>query len=252
MSLQALLFDVDGTLADTERDGHRPAFNAAFREYRLNWEWDVDLYGRLLAITGGKERIKYYVDTYRPDFNKPEDFDDLVAALHKAKTCYYTAMLAAGRIPMRPGVKRLLTEARAAGIRLAVATTTTPDNVTALLEHSLDKGSTNWFEVIAAGDIVPAKKPAPDIYVWALERMQLAPQDCLALEDSENGIRASRGAGLQTLITINDYTRDHDFSGAAVVLSDLGEPEAPASALAGAWKGLGYVTLESLRALHRK
>jgi HAD superfamily hydrolase (TIGR01509 family) len=252
MSLQALLFDVDGTLADTERDGHRPAFNAAFREYRLNWEWDVDLYGRLLAITGGKERIKYYVDTYRPDFNKPEDFDDLVAALHKAKTCYYTAMLAEGRIPMRPGVKRLLTEARAAGIRLAVATTTTPDNVTALLEHSLDKGSTNWFEVIAAGDIVPAKKPAPDIYVWALERMQLAPQDCLALEDSENGIRASRGAGLKTLITINDYTRDHDFSGAAVVLSDLGEPEAPASALAGAWKGLGYVTLESLRALHRK
>jgi HAD superfamily hydrolase (TIGR01509 family) len=252
MSLQALLFDVDGTLADTERDGHRPAFNAAFREYRLDWEWDADLYGKLLAITGGKERIKYYVDTYRPDFNKPEDFDDLVAALHKAKTRHYTAMLAAGRIPMRPGIRRLLTEARAAGIRLAVATTTTPDNVTALLEHSLDKGSTNWFEVIAAGDIVPAKKPAPDIYVWALEQMQLAPQDCLALEDSENGIRASRGAGLQTLITINDYTRDHDFSGAAVVLSDLGEPEAPASALAGAWKGLGYVTLESLRALHRK
>jgi len=252
MTLQALLFDVDGTLADTERDGHRPAFNAAFREYGLDWDWDVTLYGKLLAITGGKERMKHYVETYRPDFTKPDDFDDLVAELHKSKTHHYTAMLAEGNIPMRAGVKRLLEEARSAGIRLAVATTTTPDNVTALLEHSLGKGSTDWFEVIAAGDIVPAKKPAPDIYVWALEQMKLAPEDCLAFEDSENGIRASRGAGLRTLITINDYTRGHDFSGAAVVLSDLGEPDAPATALSGAWQGQGYVTLESLKALSSK
>ncbi len=251
MPLEALLFDVDGTLADTERDGHRPAFNAAFREFGLDWDWDVPLYGKLLAITGGKERMKHYVDTFRPDFDKPSDFNDLVAELHKAKTRHYTAMLAEGNVPMRPGVKRLLKEARAAGIRLAVATTTTPENVTGLLEHSLGKGSTEWFEVIAAGDIVPAKKPAPDIYVWALEKMGLKPEQCLAFEDSENGIRASRGASLKTLITINDYTRDHDFSGAAVVLSDLGEPDAPATAISGTWEGLGYVTLESLKALHR-
>ena len=252
MPLQALLFDVDGTLADTERDGHRPAFNAAFREYGLDWVWDAALYGKLLAITGGKERMKHYVERYRPDFRKPDHFDDLITDLHKAKTRHYTTMLAKGNVPMRPGVKRLLEEARSAGIRLAVATTTTPDNVTALLEHSLGKGSTGWFEVIAAGDIVPAKKPAPDIYVWALEQMKLAPENCLAFEDSENGIRASHGAGLKTVITVNDYTRDHDFSNAAVVLSDLGEPDVPATALSGAWKGQGYVTLESLETLYAR
>jgi HAD superfamily hydrolase (TIGR01509 family) len=251
MSLHALLFDVDGTLADTERDGHRPAFNAAFREFGLDWDWDVPLYGRLLAVTGGKERMMHYVDTFRPDYRKPADFDDLVAELHKAKTRHYTAMLAEGNVPMRPGIRRLLLEAMKAGLRLAVATTTTPENVTALLEHSLGQGSTGWFEVIAAGDIVPAKKPAPDIYVWALEQLQLGPEACLAFEDSENGIRASRGAGLNTVVTINDYTRDHDFTGAAVVLSDLGEPDKPATALSGAWQGQGYVTLESLKRLHR-
>jgi HAD superfamily hydrolase (TIGR01509 family) len=225
--LKALLFDVDGTLADTERDGHRPAFNAAFREFGLDWEWDVALYGQLLEVTGGKERMKFYVERFRPDYQKPADFDDLVAKLHKAKTRHYTELLAGGGIPLRPGVKRLLQEARAAGLILGVATTTTPENVTALLKHSLAEDGAEWFAVIAAGDIVPAKKPAPDIYVWAMQQLGLTPAQCLAFEDSENGIRASRGAGLKTVVTVNDYTRDHDFSGAVAVLSDLGEPATP-------------------------
>lgn len=243
--LKALLFDVDGTLADTERDGHRPAFNAAFREFGLDWEWDVALYGQLLEVTGGKERMKFYVERFRPHYQKPADFDDLVAELHKAKTRHYTELLAKGGIPLRPGVKRLLQEARAAGLILGVATTTTPENVTALLKHSLAEDGADWFAVIAAGDIVPAKKPAPDIYVWAMQQLGLAPDQCLAFEDSENGIRASRGAGLKTVVTVNDYTRDHDFSGAVAVLSDLGEPTAPYARIDT--QESGYVDVARLR-----
>lgn len=251
MTLHALLFDVDGTLADTERDGHRPAFNQAFADAGLDWHWDVALYGKLLAVTGGKERMKHYIDHFRPDYRKPDNFDELVAELHKAKTRIYSALAAQGGIPMRPGVKRLLVEARAAGLRLAIATTTTPENVTVLLEHSLGAGTQDWFEVIAAGDIVPAKKPAPDIYHYALEKMGLAAADCLAFEDSENGLRASLGAGLKTLVTVNDYTLDHDFTGAAVVLSDLGEHGAPNQRLAGAELGQPFVDVACLKALHQ-
>ncbi|MBT9569273.1 MAG: HAD family hydrolase, partial [Thiobacillus sp.] len=238
------------TLADTERDGHRPAFNQAFRDAGLDWHWDVALYGKLLAVTGGKERMKHYIEHYRPDYPKPEHFDELVAELHKAKTRHYTALAARGGIPMRPGVARLLNEARAAGLRLGIATTTTPENVTVLLEHSLGAGTQDWFDVIAAGDIVPSKKPAPDIYHYALEKMTLDPADCLAFEDSENGLRSSLGAGLRTLVTVNDYTLDHDFSGASVVLSDLGEPDVPNRRLAGAELDQSFVDVSYLRALH--
>jgi HAD superfamily hydrolase (TIGR01509 family) len=251
MTLQALLFDVDGTLADTERDGHRPAFNQAFADAGLDWHWDVALYGKLLAVTGGKERMKHYIDRYRPDYNKPANFDQMVAELHQSKTRIYSALAARGGIPMRPGVKRLLIEARAAGLRLAIATTTTPENVTVLLEHSLGAGTQDWFEVIAAGDIVPAKKPAPDLYHYALEKMELDAAVCLAFEDSENGLRASLGANLKTLVTVNDYTLDHDFTGAAVVLSDLGDPGSPNRCIAGPDLGRPFVDVAYLRTLHQ-
>lgn len=248
--LKALIFDVDGTLADTEKDGHRVAFNSAFKEAGLDWEWDEELYGKLLAVTGGKERMNYYLENFNTTFERPENLQEMIADLHKTKTGYYTKLLGEGAIPLRPGVKRLIQEARDAGLRLAISTTTTPQNVTALLENTLGEESIDWFEVIAAGDIVPAKKPAPDIYDWALKEMDLDAADCLAFEDSENGILSSQGANLKTIITVNDYTLDHDFTGAAIVLDNLGEAEQVFTVIEGDAGDSSFVNLEMLKAIH--
>jgi len=234
MKLAALIFDVDGTLADTERDGHLPAFNAAFSEAGLPWVWDETLYGELLGVTGGKERIRHYCERFQAEHALRPDFGDLVAELHRNKTRHYLARVEAGGIPLRPGVARLIGQARAAGLRLGVATTTSADNVSALLRASLAPDATNWFELIAAGDVVPAKKPAPDIYHYVLAGMALPAGACLALEDSGNGLAASRAAGVPTVVTLNDYTRGQDFRGALAVLP-----------------GLDAVGLDDLLRLHR-
>jgi HAD superfamily hydrolase (TIGR01509 family) len=229
--LQALIFDVDGTLADTERDGHRVAFNAAFRDAGLDWNWNPRLYGELLAVTGGKERMVHYAKLHAPQLAARADFDSFVRKLHTLKTSHYVHLVEGGALPLRPGMANMIREARKAGLKLAIATTTSPENVSTLLRASLAHDAAKWFDVIGAGDIVPAKKPAPDIYLWVLERLGLPAADCLAVEDSAHGLKAATAAGIPTVITENDYTHGQDFSGAVAVLPDfattvLGELEA--------------------------
>ena len=248
--LRALIFDMDGTLADTERDGHRVAFNRAFVAAGLNWQWSASLYGQLLSVSGGKERIRHYLTYYCSDFTPPVDLDKFVADLHASKSEHYRQLLAEGGIPLRPGVQRLLTEARNQGLRLAIATTSALPSVTALLESTLPPDGTAWFEVIAAGDIVPAKKPAPDVYQYVLRVMELEAQHCLVFEDSAHGLKAASLTGLKTVITVNDYTQNQDFSEAILILDHLGDPQQPFTSKRGEVGNHSYLDLALARYLH--
>lgn len=252
IQLKAFLFDVDGTLSDTERDGHRVAFNRAFDEFGIDWHWDIDTYGKLLAVTGGKERMKFYADNFLDQRRLPGNLEKIIPELHQAKTRHYTELLATGAIPLRPGVERLINEARQRGYRLAITTTTTPANVTALLTHTLGKDAIDWFEVIAAGDIVPAKKPAPDIYNYTLAAMKLGAAECIAFEDSANGIKSSIGSNVSTIITVNSYTKDDDFSDARIVLDHMGEPDNPFTVIRGDANDHTYLDCDLVVKLHQQ
>ncbi|MGJ3246430.1 MAG: HAD family hydrolase [Elainellaceae cyanobacterium] len=228
--LHALIFDVDGTIAETEQNGHRVAFNRAFAQAGLDWHWSSELYSQLLSVSGGKERIRFYISQYCPnseELKSAVDLTDFIATLHTVKTDYFKQLLQDGQIPPRPGIVRLIQEARAMGIRLAIATTSAPENAIALLTTVLAPDSPGWFEVIAAGDIVPRKKPAPDIYHYVVQSMALNPADCLVIEDSQHGLEAATQAGLNTVVTVNRYTRDQQFPDALLVLDHLGEPDLP-------------------------
>ena len=247
--LQALLFDVDGTLADTE-EVHRQAFNQAFKAAGLDWEWSPERYLELLSVTGGKERIRHYMQQQRPGDELPPDTDAFIARLHADKTTNYVTMMTEQRVPLRPGVERLIREAHGQGLRLAIVTTTTPANVSALFKHSFGGHEDDWFDVVAAGAIVPRKKPAPDIYIHAMSKLGLSAGQCLALEDSANGLQAARAAGVEVLVTVNPYTDRHDFSGAAVVLDHLGDAGNPCHLLQGRLQPGPVVDTAYLRRLH--
>jgi len=206
MGLDALIFDVDGTLAETE-EAHRHAFTLAFADLGLNWRWDQALYKQLLKISGGRERISAY---------DPDASPELVAALHRRKTQIYTSMVATGRVPFRPGIETLFEQARDEGVRMAIASTTSRANVEALLGYRMA-----WFEVVTCGEDAPIKKPDPSVYVLTLKKLGLKPEHCLALEDSANGVKAARGAGLKVVVTPSLYTRGDRFDGALRVLPDL-------------------------------
>jgi HAD superfamily hydrolase (TIGR01509 family) len=225
---QGLIFDCDGVLADTERFGHLPAFNQMFAEFGLPVRWSEAEYGRKLAIGGGKERMaSLLTPAFVTAAQLPADPDaqrDLVATWHKRKTQIYTEMVAAGRLPGRPGIRRVVGEAADAGWALACASTSAEPSVRAVLEHAVGTDLADHFLVLA-GDVVPHKKPAPDIYLLALERLGLPATACLVVEDSRNGLEAATGAGISCLVTVNGYTEDEDFSEAVLVVSSLGDPD---------------------------
>lgn len=254
MRLKALIFDVDGTLADTE-EAHRTAFNDAFTAAGLAWSWDPARYGDLLRVAGGRERIAHFIDTLSLSDEVKAQHRARIAELHADKTRRYAQRVAQGQVMLRPGVARLITEARMAGVQLALATTTSPQNVVALISATLGAGALDWFASRICGDAVADKKPSPDVYLRALSDLGLRAQDCVALEDSANGLRAAVAAGLCTVVTPTAWSAREDFSQAALVLPHLGDAKHPlegadAARAGGHWLGLG--ALERLRAAHDK
>lgn len=243
--LRALIFDVDGTLAETE-DLHRQAFNRAFADLGLPWHWDSALYADLLTVMGGKERLAHYVATRHAD-------DPALRArmpeIHGLKTRIYGALVADGALALRPGVARLVREARADGVRLAIATTTSRPNVDTLLAVNFPAGD-RPFDAIAAGDEAARKKPAPDVFDLALHRLGVDPADAIAFEDSTAGIRSALDAGLPVLATRSRYTESHRLDGAFSAVSDLGEPGRPHRHVFGVPWPDGVVTLSGLRRWH--
>ena len=225
---QALIFDVDGTLADTE-DAHRCSFNQTFEHFGLGWHWDRDTYRRLLAVTGGKERIAAYLATLPLSADEQRELHVQIPQWHADKTRRYAAMVVGGEVPLRNGVAQLLYDARRAGVRLGIATTTTHANVEALLTAHLGADGLRMFEVVACGDQVRAKKPAPDIYELALRTLAIDASQAIAFEDSVAGLRSAVAAGLWTVVTPCCWTEGGDFSAAGIVLDDLAPrtPEEP-------------------------
>jgi HAD superfamily hydrolase (TIGR01509 family) len=247
--MPALIFDCDGVLADTERDGHLPAFNAAFAEFGLPIEWDADTYHRKLQIGGGKERIASEFTGPQP-MVEPVETADLIRQLHARKTELFTERVDAGLLPGRPGIHRLIAAVLDLGWTVAVASTSAERSVRAVLEHAVGPELAARCHVFA-GDIVAHKKPAPDIYLKVLTDLGLDPAESLVVEDSAIGLRAARAAGLTTIVTISSFTAGEDFTGAALVVSHLGDPDNPLEVVAAPAdvRPVGMVTVSDLEDL---
>jgi HAD superfamily hydrolase (TIGR01509 family) len=221
-NLRAVVFDVDGTIAETERDGHRAAFNLAFEEAKIPVRWDVETYGMFLHVGGGKERIRVQLDNL--GYANREDRDELIMSIHKRKTELFRDIVTNGGVPLRPGIRRIIADIHDAGIRLAVASTSHASAVDAVLWTLLGAEAVEWFDMILAGDVVPRKKPDPAIYTLASEKLGLPPGECVVIEDSGIGCEAAVSAGMKCLITTNHYTSGENFKGADLVVDSLGDP----------------------------
>jgi HAD superfamily hydrolase (TIGR01509 family) len=245
VELRALIFDVDGTLADTE-EFHRRAFNATFAAAGLGWWWNRSTYRELLRVAGGRPRMRAFAEREDADTARA-DFDVLLKALHEAKTKRYDASLREEPLPLRPGVARIFDEAEAAGVRLAIATTTTAANLDALLEPHFGRRWRERFAAIVSGSEIQRLKPAPDVYLEALRQLGVDAAECLAFEDSANGIRSAAEAGLAVIATPTWYSLAESLPPALVSLPHLGDPDHP---LPKGAPGAPYVDLARLREWH--
>lgn len=221
--IKAIFFDQDGVIIDTEKDGHRVAFNEAFKEFGYDFQWGVETYQRLLEISGGKERMRHYFNQ-KGLFSdmSADELDAFIKKLHKRKTEIFISLIESGKLPLRAGVKRLMREAMESGVRLGVCTTANERSANAIAKGMLGDIE---FEFVLAGDVVTKKKPDPEIYLLALERSGLNPEQCVVVEDSRNGVLAAKAAGLHIVATTNIYTEDEDLSDAAIVVTRLGEAD---------------------------
>lgn len=254
MALRALLFDVDGTLADTEPQGHLPAYNRAFKELGLGWQWSRKLYRQLLLLPGGRERIDHYLSEHAPELGShrhevERDRQAWIESLHRLKSRHFRERLEAGEVGLRPGVRRLMLEAAREGVRLALVTNASRASLEPFLEHTLGPELRGRVSVIASGSEVERKKPAPDLYRLALRRLRRRAGQCIALEDSAMGLAAARAAGVPVVVTVNADTRGQDFSDALLVVDQLGEPESPCRVLAGPDRYVECVDVSLLKRL---
>ena len=242
--LRALIFDVDGTISETE-EVHRAAFNVAFKQMGLPWVWDQDTYRELMTVSGGRERIRHYAETRDPE--RVADIDAMMPDLHARKTALYAKMVDDRQARLRPGVERLLEEANSQGLKLALVTTTSIANAEALVIANLEVSGLENFDAIVGGDQVSRRKPDPEIYELALSRLGVHPRNCIAFEDTENGLRAATAAGLRTIVTPSFYTQGQDFTGAFALLSHLGDAFEPYEHYAGAGENDRMVSIPALR-----
>ncbi len=246
---EALIFDVDGTLADTE-EVHRQAFNLAFGACRLDWIWDAPLYGELLRVTGGKERIASFIERLSLPPTETDCLMALIPEIHRAKTRLYRELIEVGQVRARSGVLRLMMEARSAGIRVAIASTTSPENIEPLITAGLGRQALSWFDTIAAGDVVANKKPAPDIYNVALTTLGVDCRCAIAVEDSAIGVESAKAAGLFTVATPSVWTQGQDFASADLLLGSLGDPDEPLGPEDERRLGAKYLSFQRLAQLH--
>ena len=236
--IKALIFDQDGVIIDTERDGHRVAFNRTFKEFGFKFDWDVEHYHRLLQIAGGKERMKHHL--HEKGFGvevKPEEEEELIKKLHKRKTDLFIELIESGELPLRPGVKRIMKEAMGKGLKLGICTTSNEKAAQAVAYKILKDIK---FDFVLAGDIVSKKKPDPEIYLLALSKTGLKPEQCIVIEDSRNGVLAAKAAGMHVVTTTNGYTEKEDLRESDIIVTCLGDPDGEKGKLKQGGAGLDY------------